>query len=224
MNKEIYLVEGVDSESYLDFRQRIFAAVTTVNTTFNPSAIKFTITEKSPPAFSIIPFSKKKIAAISVYSLPADGREVLKKITGFRGAYKVEEAFPVSYPKNWNDGEPTPGVCLLTLFSKKKNIDYDTFIHRWHNGHTPLSLRIHPLWNYVRNEVKEILTEDAPKFNGMVEEQMRTAGDLLNPFKFFGNPFIIIPRMITVYADTKSFIDYATMETYLAAEYHIKSK
>ena len=136
----------------------------------------------------------------------------------------MHEALPVSYRKNWNDGEATPGACLLTLFSKKRNIDYETFINRWHNGHTPLSLRIHPLWNYVRNEVKEVLTKESPKFNGIVEEQTRMAADLLNPFRFFGNPLIIIPRMITVYADTKSFIDYGTMETYLAAEYHIKSK
>lgn len=224
MNKEIYLVQGVDSESYQDFRQRILAAVADLKTTFNPDAIKFTITEKSPPRISIIPFCKKKIAVISVYNLNADGSSVLKSTAGFRGAYRVDEALPVSYQKNWNDGKPTPGVCLLTLFSKKKNIDYATFINRWHNGHTPLSLRIHPLWNYVRNEVKDILTEHAPQFNGIVEEQMRAASDLLNPFKFFGDPLIIIPRMMTVYADTKSFIDYSSMETYLAMEYLIKSK
>ncbi|MEO6168976.1 MAG: hypothetical protein ABIO46_10990 [Chitinophagales bacterium] len=224
MNKEIYLLQGVDAESYQDFRQRIFAAVTQVNSTFNPDSIKFTITEKAPPRISIIPFSKKKMAAISVYNMNADEAAALKSIAGFRGAYKVEEALPVSYHKNWRDGEPTPGVCLLTLFSKKKNIDDATFLHRWHNGHTPLSLKIHPLWNYVRNEVKEIITLHAPEFNGIVEEQMRTTIDLLNPFKFFGNPLIIIPRMLTVYTDTKSFIDYSSMETYLAAEYHVKSK
>lgn len=224
MNKEIYLVQGVDSESYRDFSERIFAVVAKANLTFNPDAIKFTITEKAPPAISIIPFSKRKLAAISVYNPHAAICEAFKNIAGFRGAYKVEEALPVSYQKTWIDGERTPGVCLLTLISKKKNIDYATFLHRWHNGHTPLSLKIHPLWNYVRNEVKEILTENTAAFNGIVEEQMRTASDLLNPLKFFGNPLIIIPRMITVYADTKSFIDYSSMETYLAAEYLIKTK
>jgi hypothetical protein len=224
MNKEIYLIGGGDAESYADFKKRIFTLVENLNLTNNPDALKFTITEKAPPALSIIPFSKKKIAAISVYKSNLELVESLTKSVGFRGAYRVEEVFPVRYQKDWKDCERTPGICLLTFICQKKNIDYATFIHRWHNGHTPLSLRIHPLWNYVRNEVKEILTDDAVNFNGIVEEQMRTKADLLNPFKFFGNPLIIIPRMITVYADTKSFIDYPSMETYMAAEYIIKSK
>ena len=224
MNKDVYLVNGSDAETHAAFRNRIQLAAAQVSESCGPDAIKFTITEKAPPAFSIIPFRKKKIAAISVYHSSSTPIVAFKNLDGFRGAYRVHEALPVSYRKNWNDGEATPGACLLTLFSKKRNIDYETFINRWHNGHTPLSLRIHPLWNYVRNEVKEVLTKESPKFNGIVEEQTRMAADLLNPFRFFGNPLIIIPRMITVYADTKSFIDYSTMETYLAAEYHIKSK
>jgi hypothetical protein len=224
MNKEIYLVQGDDAESYADFKKRISTTVAHLTSTLQPDAIKFTFTEKAPPVFSIIPFSKKKIAAISIYKMNPEPVESLKKTKGFRGAYQAEEAFPVRYEKNWNDGERTPGACLLTLFCKRKKIDYATFIDRWHNGHARLSLRIHPLWNYVRNEVKATLTEDSVPFNGIVEEQMRTEADLLNPFKFFGNPLNIIPRMITEYVDTKSFIDYPSMETYLAAEYLIKTR
>ncbi|MBK9730443.1 MAG: EthD domain-containing protein [Chitinophagaceae bacterium] len=223
MTKDVYVVQGNDTESYEGFKQRIFDAVSDIQIVLKPDAIKFTLTEKAPPSFSIIPFRKKKIAAISVYQSYPGPALLLKKIVGFRGAYRVEEVLPVSYNKNWKDGTLTPGVCLLTLFSQKKNITYETFIDRWHNSHTPLSLRIHPLWNYVRNEVKETLTENAPQFNGIVEEQVRVASDLLNPFKFFGNPLIIIPRMLTVYVDTKSFIDYPSMETYLTAEYIMKS-
>ena len=136
----------------------------------------------------------------------------------------MTEALPVAYIKDWPDGEQTLGVCLLTLFSKKKNINYDTFIDRWHNSHTPLSLRYHPLWNYVRNVVDERLTPDAAIFDGIVEEQVRKTSDLLNPFKFFGHPLVILPRMLAVYVDTKSFIDYPSMETFLASEHIIKSK
>lgn len=223
MYKEIYLVEGDIKETFASFKNRIAAMVSAVNNALQPTALKFTITEKAPPSVSIIPFCKKKIAVISIHKADRLPVEQLLQTAGFRGAYLVQEALPVSYKKQWNDGEVTPGVCLLTLFSKKKGLDYAAFIDRWHNGHTPLSLRIHPLWNYVRNEVKETISAQAPVFNGIVEEQVKTAADLLNPFRFFGNPLIIIPRMITVYADTKSFIDYASMETYLAMEYHVRS-
>lgn len=223
MNKEIYMVEGNTKETYEAFRQRIAAIVSVVHNELQPGAIKYTITESAPPRLSVIPFCKKKIAVISIYKSIRMPVQQLLNADGFRGAYHAEEAVPVAYDRHWKDGAVTPGVCLLTLFSKKKGLSYDLFIHRWHNGHTPLSLRIHPLWNYVRNEVKESITPNAPAFNGIVEEQLRTPADLLNPFRFFGNPFIIIPRMITVYADTSSFIDYSTMETYLAVEYHVRS-
>ena len=52
---------------------------------------------------------------------------------------------------------------------------------------------------------------------------MRTDADLLNPFRFFGNPLVIIPRMIAVYRDTKSFLDYRGIETYFAREVVVRS-
>jgi hypothetical protein len=223
MNKEIYLLRGTDHESYQAFYNRVADMTSALAKEVNPEALKFTITEKAPPALTIIPFKRSKIAAISVYKSNPKPVEALRTAEGFYGAYRVTEAMPVAYQKSWKDGDPTPGACLLTLFSKNKSIDYKTFIHRWHNGHTPLSLRIHPLWNYVRNVVTESLFENYGWFDGIVEEQVREAPDLLNPFRFFGNPLIIVPRMLMVYSDTKSFIDYPGMETYLAAEYHVKS-
>jgi hypothetical protein len=224
MNKEIYLVKGKGQESYDDFSSRIFKLVLSLVNELNPEALKFTITGEAPPRITIIPFKRSKIAAISIYKSDPEPVAAIRNSEGFYGAYRVTEALPVEYQKTWKDGTPTPGACLLTLFSKKKNIDYGTFIKRWHDSHTPLSLRIHPLWNYVRNVVDEGMSEDSAHFDGIVEEQVREASDLLNPFKFFGNPLVIIPRMLMVYYDTKSFIDYGGMETYLAEEYHIKSK
>ncbi len=223
MNKEIYLIRGNEPESYRDFKSRILDLAYSLVNELNPDALKFTLTVKAPPAITIIPFRRSKIAAISIYKNNAYPIDKLRKAAGFYGAYRVTEALPVTYKKVWKDAEVTPGACLLTLFSKKKNIDYKTFINRWHNGHTPLSLRIHPLWNYVRNVVNERITEDSASFDGIVEEQVRKASDLLNPFRFFGNPLVIIPRMLMVYSDTKSFIEYEGMETYLAEEYHMKS-
>jgi len=110
--------------------------------------------------------------------------------------------------KTWQNGEPTPGVCLLTLFHQKPGIDYQTFLHRWHNSHTPLSLKLHPLWNYNRNVVKEKITEYRDWYDGIVEEQTRTRAELLNPVKFFGKPHKILQNMLAVYTDTKSFLDY----------------
>ena len=222
MLKDIYLIRGGKSESYEDFKYRVLKKAHLISDLFE--GIKFTITEKAPPSMSVIPFRKSKIAAISVYyNSKRKPEQSLLDLDRFAGAYKVTEALPVAYKKDWKDGEVTPGVCMLTLFRKKKKIDYDTFINRWHNGHTPLSLKIHPLWHYNRNVVDQSLVNDSEEFDGIVEEHCRTKSELFNPFKFFGNPLIIIPRMIQVYFDVRSFLDYKSIEPYLVSEYCIKS-
>lgn len=221
MNKEIYVVRGKEEENYLQFKERVIGIITQLKKQVNPAGLKFTITETAPP-FSFIPFSKKKVAVISVYNPASSAIEFIQRAEGFAGGYNVAEALPVSYEISWSTGEPTPGVCLLTLFSKKRNIPYATFIHRWHEIHTSHSIKIHPLWNYVRNVVDEKLSDESQWFDGIVEEQMRTEAQLLNPFRFWGNPVVILPRMLKELYDTKSFIDYSSMETYMATEYWLK--
>jgi len=217
------VIDGKKSDSYQDFKERVFSLTQSLAEDDSFSQVKVVMTDIRPPKISIIPFSKKKIAVVSVYSNLGQLPGQFLKIDNLTGAYKVTEALPVAYKKDWKDGMATTGVNLLTLFRKKPGIDYDLFLDLWHNGHTPLSLKIHPLWNYNRNVVEESLKNEAPNYDGIVEEQVREASHLLNPFKFFGNPLMIIPNMIRVYLDVKGFIDYPSIETYLANEYWIKS-
>jgi hypothetical protein len=222
ITKQIYLVRGTEDESYKAFTERVHWEADVLDKDKNISHLSYTLTEEAPPLVSIIPFKKKKIASITVKKTDEKPVESLLNMIGFEGAYAVTEALPVAYEKTWADGEKTPGACLLTLFKQKKNIDYKTFLHRWHNSHTPLSLKYHPLWHYNRNVVEEKLSDNSTAWDGIVEEHMRTRSELMNPFKFFGNPLVIIPRMINVYTDTKSFLDYGTIEPYLVAEYRVK--
>jgi len=223
MEKIMFLIKGSPAETYVQFKNRVFESLHDLVNTEKPVAVKLVITDFPPPKISVIPFRNQKIASVSVWQNNSAFPELVLKIQGLSGAYKVTEALPVSYQKDWKDGEPTPGVCLFTLFRQKKGISYETFIDRWHNSHTPLSLRLHPLWNYSRNVVTEKLTETSAEWDGIVEEHFRTKSDLLNPFKFFGKPLRIVQNMLEVYQDTNAFLDYKTIETYLATEYHILS-
>jgi len=223
MKKHIYLVKGEKTEIDQHFKNRIFQILEATLKKNSVHQLKLIITDLKPPSLSVIPFRKDKIAVISVKSEKAELIDEIMTINGFNGIYSVDEALPVAYNKTWPDGEKTPGVCLLTLFKRKKDLEYEKFIDRWHNGHTPLSLKIHPLWNYNRNVVGEELSGSSVWYDGIVEEHFKSSSDLLNPFKFFGNPFIIIPRMLKVYFDVNSFIEYASIKTYLANEYILKS-
>lgn len=223
MRKEIYLIKGSEGENYQSFTERILLLAGELKSRNEVTKIKLGYTSEPAPKISVIPFKKEKIAAVSVYSEKVTERGLFFNSPGFSGGYEVEEAIPVGYQKNWDDGETTPGVCLLTLFRQKPGLDYKTFIHSWHNGHTPLSLKIHPLWNYNRNVVTEKLTDSSFAWDGVVEEHFRSTSDLLNPLKFFGNPLTMVFNMLRVYFDTNSFLDYKTIEPYFATEIHIKS-
>ncbi len=223
MVKEVFIISGSENEDYADFQKRLFSIANHYMGIQHINEVRVVLTLQKPPWLSIIPFQKNKIAVLSLYYPDESTIEYAGDINGLIGHYLVEEALVVSYQKTWKDGNITPGTCLLTLFRKKENIDYDTFIDRWHFGHSPLSLKVHPLWHYNRNVVEEELSGSEVWYDGIVEEHVRKPSDLLNPLKFFGGPLIIIPRMITVYRDVKSFIDYGSIKSFLVQEYILKS-
>jgi hypothetical protein len=223
MRKEMYIIRGSKGEDYNRFSERVIRTARATVELIKPEALKLTLTAGPPPKLSVIPFKKSKIAIVSVYRFGNEPIDLLKFSEGFSAAFKVDEAIPVTYEKNWEDGQPSPGACLLTLFHRKPGIDYDLFLNRWHNGHTPLSLKLHPLCNYNRNVVLQKITDRPEWWDGIVEEQTNTRSELLNPFKFFGQGFQVAGNMLSVYRDTRSFLDYKTIETYLTTEYHILS-
>lgn len=224
MQKEIHIVKGLANEGYKHFRERIFVLADALISRDHPETLRLTLTVQPPPRLKVIPFSRGKVAALSLTGGAGDAVESLVAAEGYAGGYTVEEAIPVAYEKTWEDRSPTPGICMLTLFRRKPGIDRNTFLRRWHHGHTPLSLKLHPLWNYNRNVVLEPIASGAEPHEGIVEEQFRMEADLLNPFRFFGPPGRVLPHMLQVYRDTRSFIDMKTIEIYLTTEVHYKSK
>jgi hypothetical protein len=221
--KSMILIRGEKQESYNIFKDRVLDFARKVAGKAAGASVSLTLTEATPPSLSVIPFKRKKIAVLSISGKKEGMIELTTLPKGFAGVYRVTEALPVSYTKDWADGQPTPGACLLTLFRKKKRIDDHTFLDRWHNSHTPLSLKIHPLWHYNRNVVDERSASTREPWDGIVEEHVIERRQLTNPFIFFGNPVTMWRNMIRVYTDTSSFLDYRTIETYLVREYWIQS-
>jgi len=238
MARELYLFRGGPEESRREFSDRILAELAGRVLPRDAGPCKVSVTCEDPPALSVIPFRRDTAALVT---LEDDGSErgeeggesrerdaglrwlpVLSDVEGLAGAYRARCAFPVSYDRDWADGQPTPGAGMLTLFRRRRGIDAATFIRRWHEGHTPLSLRIHPLWNYVRNVVEAAPLEGSPWFDGIVEEHCRRREDLLCPVRFFGGLWRMPVNMVRVYADIKGFIDYSSIETYLVTEIHLR--
>lgn len=225
---QIYLIQEDSKDniredslnSYARFKERVFHFMLEKVLPREPRFCSCTITEEKPPVLRVIPFSKEKIAALTLsrdmeVTLPPEGCSMKR--------YGVKTAYPVRYHRTWELGERTPGAGLLTLFGKKEGISDETFFQRWYGSHTPLSLDIHPLWNYARSEVdrppRSEQEENSRPLRGIVEEQVRAEKELLNPIRFFGGPLRFPLRMMQVLKDVNTFIDMKSMTTYLVREY-----
>ena len=221
----MYVLRG-NGESHLAWSDRMRNEVSPRLLDLEPSKLQLTLTEAPPPKLSLFPFKSQPIAIFNVYDEaddPSRFSDVLQDAASSVSGYEVEEAYPVAYDKAWSDGEPTPSPILLTMLRKKGELSSEEFIRRWHDGHTPLSLEIHPLWYYQRNVICEPVTEGAEPSDGIVLEACRTRGDFLNPARFFGGALKMVPNMLRVAKDVGGFLDMKKTETFYATEYHLRS-
>ena len=92
---------------------------------------------------------------------------------------------PYAPPRDWPDGERSPGVLTVALIHRPEGLDYREWITRWHGTQSPVSGELQPRTRYVRNEVVRSLTEGAPEVGGIVEEAWPSAEHVADPKLFF---------------------------------------
>ncbi len=225
LRKWMYVLRA-NGESHRSWSDRMRHEVSRRLLELGPTKLQLTVAEAPPPKLSVFPFKSQPVAVFNIYAEgddPSRFSEVLLDSAPLVSGYAVDEAYPVAYDRTWDDGEPTPSPILLTLIHRKDGVGTEEFIRRWHDGHTPLSLEIHPLWYYQRNVVRETVTGGANAPDGIVLEACASRGDLLNPARFFGGGLKMLPNMLRVASDIKGFLDMKKTETYYATEYHLRS-
>ena len=227
MVKYLFIIRSPESLDRDAFKSRIFNDVVPQLLQLNPEKLKVGITEFTPPRFTILPLKATGLALVSVWGDFADAigdwRPEIASMGGSVAGYQVTESTPVAYDKTWEDGNASPGAVLLTLMKKNAKLGYEQFMSEWFGHHTPMAIRIHPLWNYIRNVVESTITEDSPPFDGIVEEHFRSLRDITNPARFFGGVFKMLPNMIKVGLHSNKFLDLSATENYLLTEFHIRS-
>ena len=88
-------------------------------------------------------------------------------------------------PRDWPDGERSPGVLTVALIHRPAGLDYREWITRWHGTQSPVSAELQPRTRYVRNEVVRSLTEGASEIGGIVEEAWPSVDHVADPKLFF---------------------------------------
>ncbi len=227
MVKLQYLLRAPASESVEAFRDR--ALVTGARLlACGPARLKLTFTAEEPPRLSVMPFRRDRLLLVSLWDDGEPGAAAprwnpILESEGAVEGYRVDESVPREYRHDWPDGRDTPGGSMLTLLHRRAGLTDAEFLRRWHDGHSPLALQIHPLWNYVRNVVAAPVLPGSPPLCGIVEEQFRSRSELLDPVAFFGGWLRMVPSMLRVFVDVRGFLDLAAIENYLVTERWIRS-
>jgi hypothetical protein len=227
MVKIVFLLKGERNVPADAFRKKVLEAFIPEILAGTKTPCKATLTTVDPPRLSITPFRKDRIALISIWEKKAAkeqewAKRACRSWEGPCHGYRVEESTPRSYERTWPAGTQTPGLGLLTLFRARGGIGQDDFIRMWHQGHTPLGMRVHPLWNYIRNVVTAPLVAQSPDLGGIVEEHVRCPEDLLNPVRFFGGIAGMLPNMVRIGLDIRKWMDLGSIENYLVTEHWIR--
>jgi len=160
--------------------------------------------------------------------------EDVLRTAGFNFAgYLVDESVYTEYggnrhsgPRNWADGQRSPGVVAITLMERPKRLSYDEWIMRWHGRQSPVSEAMQPRARYIRNVVVRAVTPDAPPYEGIVEEAWPSARHVTNPFLFYGagrNPLKLMWNMVVMLRSVTGFLDLRRIRTTMVSEYILKS-
>jgi len=226
MVKLQYLLRAPATDAVSAFRARALSLGSRLLAR-RPARLKLTLTSEEAPRLSIVPYRRDRLALVSLWDAaePAEAVErwsgSLREL-GAAAGYRVVESVPRAYRRDWPDGTETPGASMLTLLHRRRGLSDEEFLRRWHDGHSPLALEVHPLWSYVRNVVEAGVLEGSPPLCGIVEEQFRTRRELLDPVLLFGGWLRMAPNMARVLHDVRGFLDLAALENYLCTEHWLR--
>jgi hypothetical protein len=159
--------------------------------------------------------------------------ELLTAHSSQLAGYLVTESMYTDYggnrwsaPRDWPDGQRSPGVLTVTLLQQKRGTSYEEWMSFWHTRQSPMSEAIQPRARYVRNSIARAITPDAPPYLGIVEEAWPSVEDLLDPMRFYcgeGDPEQMQANIQTMLTHIATLLDFDTTRVHTMSEWILKS-
>jgi hypothetical protein len=176
------------------------------------------------------------VAEVSVWVDSYDRRAPVERLVtelGVQSAgYLVVESLYEDYgttshatARTWPDGTRSPGVLTVSLIHRPADLDYRTWIERWHGTQSPLSGRLQPRCRYVRNEVVRALTEGAPEIDGIVEEAWPSVAHVADPMLFFnadGDDAVLSEHISAMLDSVNACLDLERLRNTTMSEYLVR--
>jgi hypothetical protein len=192
---------------------------------------------KAPPPMPAPDGEELLTAIISVWIDAYDRRAPFERALaelGLRFAgYLVTESIYDDYgttewagPRDWPDGERSPGVLTVALIHRPVGLGYSDWIERWHGTQSPLSAELQPRTRYVRNEVVRSVTDGAPEVHGIVEEAWASTEVVKDPMLFFnsgGDPDVMAANVEKMLESVNACLDLSRFRSATMSEYLVRS-
>lgn len=178
----------------------------------------------------------RPVAMINAFVDDLDTVEALLGVVRGHGldvhAWQVEPSIYRDYgdngrcpPRDWPDGERSPGILTVNLLERPARMDRDRWVAHWHGVMSPVSEAIQPRTRYVRNLVLQPLTPDAPPYEGIVEECWPTRETLSDVWAFYGARTVwqLVRNQLAILRAVTGFLTLWRVMTIPMSEYAIRT-
>jgi hypothetical protein len=131
-----------------------------------------------------------------------------------------------SAPRDWPDGQRSPGVLTVALLQQHPQQTFDEWMTRWHTRISPITEAIQPRARYVRNAVFRAVTDDAPPVRGIVEEAWPSLEHVTDPMLFYcadGDPELMDAHISQMIDEINAFVDLSSLRSVTMSEWIMKS-
>lgn len=239
MNKLIYLLWPRQSMERSDRRTTLLDRCAPALLDSGVRYLTMNIDDDFARVRSPSPMTKRRnpfVAEISVWTdsiETANSVESILRDAGFDLAgYRVTEHLYTDYggnqhssPRDWPDGQRSPGIVSVTPLERPKRIPTDEWMHHWFRRQGPMSEAMQPRSRYVRNVVLDVLTPGAVPYEGIVEESWPSAEHITDPMRFFGarNRIELFKNMAIMMQSVAAFLPVWKITSVTTSEYFIRT-
>jgi hypothetical protein len=152
----------------------------------------------------------------------AEAEAILASVSERIAGYLVVESRPlVNRRLRAPAGARTPGFSLVTCIEAKDGLAHDEFIRLWYTVQRDTAIEIQSTFGYVRNETVRALTQDAPRWTAIVEENF-PLGALDDPAVFYdavGDPARLRANQERMFRAVQGFLALDRIESHPMSEY-----
>ncbi len=239
MEKLIYLVWDRPSHDPADLRAQLIDGIAPQLLACDPRGLQIDIDDDDAQIKPMVAIPNDELPVRALVSIWVDAHDTRSQYESIlaaagirRAGYLVTESMYRDYgdnehapPRDWPDGQRSPGVVTLSVFDKPAGVSDDAFYGHWYGHQSPMSEWMQPRTRYVRNAVVRSLTPGAPGYRAIVEEAWPSVEHLTDMNAFFGatDSSELGERIRIMLDSTKLLFNPDTMRNYTLSEYILKS-